>query len=91
MVQALQRNIEYYLEVGNILDACTQSIASMGNVKVMHVKKLANRAAHIMARVPCLVNSYKLFESPPQSHLWLICLRIDESILVSKKKHLFIL
>lgn len=66
MVQALHKNIENYLEVSNILEACRLSIADMGNVKIIHVKKLGNRAAHSMARVPCTVNSCNLFESPPQ-------------------------
>lgn len=65
VVQALQRHHEYLLEVGNIIEACRSSIASLGSVKVVFVRKLGNRVAHLLARVPCSVNSYNLFESPP--------------------------
>ncbi|XP_074322969.1 uncharacterized protein LOC141659929 [Apium graveolens] len=60
------------LEVGTILESCKAGLMEKNNVKVGHVKNLANRAAHQMARIPCSLNSYKVFESPPNSLLEII-------------------
>lgn len=65
VVSALHHNIEYQLEVGNILDMCRAILRQMNSVIVCHVKKQANRVAHLLARFPCLVDSSNCFMSPP--------------------------
>lgn len=65
VVQALQSRHRYYLEVGSTLEACQDILRSRINFTVSDVKKLANREAHVMARVLCLLDSYKSFKTPP--------------------------
>lgn len=66
VVQALQNRRKYRLEVGTILEACQGILSSKSNLRVSHVKRLANKAAHLMARVSCSLNSYNSFEYPPR-------------------------
>lgn len=65
VVEALQRGKEYQLEVGIVLKECQRILAEKSNVRIGHVRKLANKVAHLMARLPCELNSYNDFESPP--------------------------
>lgn len=65
VVQALKSVESYQLEVGHILDECKMKFKNRADLSVVHVKKQANRAAHLMARVPCLLDSFNCFMSPP--------------------------
>lgn len=64
MVNAIQKNIMYQLEVGTVIEACRTAFRER-SIAIVHVKNLANNATHLMTRVPCLLNSYNVFESPP--------------------------
>lgn len=65
VVNAVNNEISYYLEIGHILEFCRLKFKSRTDLFLCHLKKQANRAAHLMARVPCLLDSYNLFLSPP--------------------------
>lgn len=65
LVNALHQNTEYQLEVENVLDMCRARLRQMDNLIICHVKKQANMVAHVLARVPCLVDSSNLFMSHP--------------------------
>ncbi|XP_063946052.1 uncharacterized protein LOC135151500 [Daucus carota subsp. sativus] len=65
VVQALKSTETYQLEVGHILDEWKIKLKSRADLSVCHVKKQANRAAHLMAKVPCLLNCSNCFTSPP--------------------------
>ncbi|XP_074364063.1 uncharacterized protein LOC141704788 [Apium graveolens] len=65
VVHALDTENVYQLEVGHIIDDCKEKLNERADLSVLHVKKQANKAAHLMARVPCLLNNYNYFISPP--------------------------
>lgn len=69
VVNALQKKSANLLEVGHILDECREVLSSRSRLNVVHVKRLANKAAHMMARMPCSLNSHNVYESPPPSVL----------------------
>ncbi|XP_074327369.1 uncharacterized protein LOC141665289 [Apium graveolens] len=64
-VNAIQKICTNYLEVGEIVEECKQILSSLNRVSVVFIRKNANRVAHEVARIPCLVNSYNVFTSPP--------------------------
>lgn len=68
-VSALHKRTEFCLEVGFILADCISILCSRPDITVSFVKKQANKVAHLLARVPCLVNSSNDFLSPPPSVL----------------------
>lgn len=72
VIQALQQQLKYYMEVGNIMEACLQLMQGRDDLVLCHVKKHANRVAHTLARIPCLVGCYNVFISPPQCVLELL-------------------
>lgn len=78
VVSAIRKKQRNHLEVGHVLEECSSILARRNNVSVVHVKKLANKVAHSMARIPCSLNSFIVFDSPPLS------------VLFSKKKKLII-
>lgn len=66
VVNALKNNLIYQLEVGSTLEACQTKLREHSSIKIKHIKKLANRAAHIMARVSCTLNGCNVFRSLPK-------------------------
>lgn len=64
VVHAIYAEEAYQSEVGHIIDECKEMLKERADLSVFHVKKRANKAAHLMARVPCLLNNYNLFISP---------------------------
>lgn len=34
-------------------------------LSLVHVRKLANKGAHLIACIPCMLNSFNMFESLP--------------------------
>ena len=56
------------LEVGHVIDQCRMLLHSLPGVCVKHVRKQANKVAHSLARIPCLLNCFIIFSSPP-THL----------------------
>lgn len=65
VVSAIHKEVAYHLEVGHIVAYCRLKLENRTDISLCHVKKQANRAAHLMARVPCLLNCYNIFLSPP--------------------------
>lgn len=66
VVHDLHAEDSYQLEVGHIIDECEEKLKERADLSVFHVKKQANKAAHLMVRVPCLLNRYNHFISPPE-------------------------
>lgn len=72
LVQAIKRSTVYFLEVGNILQdmICLLRIGTISLFRLLKsIKKQAITVAHMLARVPCEVNSFVDFSSPPFSVL----------------------
>lgn len=65
-VQAINSQSVYHLEIGHILDACRLKLSVRPNIHVKHVRRLANRTAHLVARVPCELNCCIDLVSPPR-------------------------
>lgn len=65
VVKAINDHSEYYLEVGHTLESCKMKLKNRPDLSLCHVKKHINRAAHLLARVECMVECYNVFESPP--------------------------
>lgn len=65
VVNAVKAREQYQFEVGHILDECSEILMNRSDLSLYYVKKQANRAAHFMARVPCMVNYFNCFTSPP--------------------------
>ncbi|WOG81201.1 hypothetical protein DCAR_0100346 [Daucus carota subsp. sativus] len=68
-VQAINRGIPYQLELGHIFDECRLRLTSRSSLSLNHVRRLANRVAHTVARFPCELNCYVDFMSPPRQVL----------------------
>lgn len=65
-VQAIVGGTDNYLEVGSMLQECRSLISNRPDISISFVKKQANKVAHLLARVPCEVNCFNDFLSPPQ-------------------------
>lgn len=68
-VQAVNGSTRFQLEVGHIIELCRSILASRADVNVQHVRRLANRTAHCMARIPCALNSMISIMIPPRNVL----------------------
>lgn len=53
------------LEVGEVIEECKQGLQGLPLVSLSFIRKIANRVAHNIARIPCLANSQITFTSPP--------------------------
>ena len=71
VVSAIYKSVVYKLEVGHILDECRASLEATRNISLRFIRRQANKAAHLMARVPCSLYCYNVFVSPPVSRLLL--------------------
>ncbi|KAL8124645.1 hypothetical protein AgCh_012338 [Apium graveolens] len=76
-VNAINGQNKFLLEVGHIIDHCRLLLQSLSGVSVKFVRKQANEVAHGLAKMPCSVNCFIIFTSPP-THLVEIC-TIDAS------------
>lgn len=65
VVKALQSTCSYYLEIGHVIESCRSRLDHRVDITLCHVKKQANKGAHLMARVPVSLNCYKEFLSSP--------------------------
>lgn len=65
IVNAINMRLQYCLEVDIILHECRIILDARPNLSISFVKKHANNATHLLARVPCMVNSFNMFLSPP--------------------------
>lgn len=65
VVHAIHAGEAYQSEVCHIIDEYKEMLQERADLSVYHVKKRANKAANLMARVSCLLNSCNFFISPP--------------------------
>ena len=77
-VRALTQPHNIALEVGLILDECREIIHANPGFSITFAKRQANKAAHLMARLPCLLDCPSIFMSPPS--MLLETLLYDSSI-----------
>lgn len=68
-VQAINETSQNHLEAGVDIEQCRSIISSRASVSLSFVKKQANKDAHLMARLPCMLNSFVCYSSPPLSVL----------------------
>lgn len=68
-VQAINKAVENYLEVGVVFQKCREFLNDRRDISVSFVKKQANKVAHLIARVPCEVNCFIDLMTPPRSVL----------------------
>lgn len=73
VVQAIKCDQNNLLEVGFILDACREMLKYNPGLSLSFAKRQANNAAHLMAKVPCLLNCQSYFTSPPSVLLETLC------------------
>lgn len=59
----LQRETRNLLEVGHIADQCKVLLQALPDVSVKHIRKHANKVAHSLVRIPCLLNCFIVFSS----------------------------
>lgn len=78
-VHAINNTVENYLEVGAIFQECRSLLSDRRDISISFVKKQANKVAHILARVPCDVDCFSDFITPPQSVLELL---VSESLVI---------
>ena len=64
-VNAIYRDNSNLLEIGNLIQQCRSVISSRGGVLVEFVRKQANKVAHELAKIPCALNCFLNFTSPP--------------------------
>ena len=64
-IQALKKQCINRLEVGHIVQDCRAKLHSNPGFRVSFVKKCANKVAHELARIPCMLNCFIVFTSPP--------------------------
>lgn len=65
VIDAINRETRYQLEVGDLLQACREKLNNRSDIRICHVKRHANNAAHLIARQPCLLDGFVVFMSPP--------------------------
>lgn len=76
-VEAIMGKRKCMLEVGHIIDQCPVMLQLLPKVSVKYVHKQANKVAHGLARISCIINCSIVFASAP-THLVETCL-IDTS------------
>lgn len=64
-VQAINKMKHNQLEVGHLIDQCCSILRNKSSVSVVFIRKQANKVAHLLAKLPCTINSFVEFSSPP--------------------------
>lgn len=64
-VQAINRMEHNQLEVGHLIDHCCSILRHKVDVSVVFIRKQANKVVHLLAKLPCSINSFADFSSPP--------------------------
>lgn len=64
-VQAIRNNMQNLLEEGLLIDQCRSILSSTLGLSLGFIKKHGNKVAHDLARLPCMLNSFIEFSSPP--------------------------
>lgn len=68
-VQAIEKGSYYRSEVGHVFQTCRLELPARSDLNVGYVRRLANRAAHVMARIPCQLNCFLDFSTAPSQLL----------------------
>ena len=68
-VQAINGKSINLLEAGIFIEQAREFISSRNWIKLGFVKKQANKVAHLMARLPCMLNGFIDLLSPPSCML----------------------
>ena len=64
-VNAVNKQNQNRMELGNIVEQCRSIMGNNNGVSVVFVRKHANKVAHLLARLPCTLNSFVDYSSPP--------------------------
>lgn len=64
-INAINGMVVNLLEQGDVVKHCRSILERKARVMVKYVRKHANKVAHSMARIPCELNSFVNFLSPP--------------------------
>lgn len=64
VVHGIKKAMENLLEVGEVLYQCKMLLQELASTSIHFVRRQANRAAHELARLPCLANCHVDFMSP---------------------------
>lgn len=64
-VNSINKPESNYLELGDIIRQCRIILQSTVSILVVFVRKHANKVARSLARLPCELNSFVLYSSPP--------------------------
>lgn len=67
VIDATRRENNYQLEVGDLVQACRVKLNIRSDIKIGHVKKHANKIAHLLTRHTCLLDNFIVFTSPPNN------------------------
>lgn len=78
-VQALSKDSQNLLEVGNILQESRKLFEDRPDLVISLVKRQINVVAHLLARLPCEANCFNDFLSPP--HMVLESIMYDASVI----------
>lgn len=65
VVQAIKSDQDNLFQVGFIINACREAFSRRRGLSLSFTKRQENRATHLMARVPCLLDCQCLFTSLP--------------------------
>lgn len=64
-VNAVNQGHDNLLESGDLVQQCQELLRNNDRISVSHIKKQANKVAHNFARLPCELNCFNVFPSPP--------------------------
>lgn len=64
-VNALCHDVEYVTEMGHVLDECKLVLSNRLDLAISFVKRQANKPAHLLAKEPCVVDCFNIYQSPP--------------------------
>ncbi|XP_074348100.1 uncharacterized protein LOC141686901 [Apium graveolens] len=65
-IQTVQQGQENLFEVGDLVQQCREILRYNQRLSISFVRNIANKVAPNMARVPCELNSFRFFPSPPE-------------------------
>lgn len=55
----------FLLKIGHVIEYCRERFRLREDISICHIKKQANMAVHVLARVQCLLDIFNYFMSPP--------------------------
>lgn len=64
-INAIKKNSSNLLEMGDLIEYCSDFLGRRKEVKIGYVRKQANMVAHLLAKTPCEPNGFVEILSPP--------------------------